>query len=151
MLCHELPVDEVFLNDNVSRSQSQGTISSWLDRDEPICLGSGLTGQVSAARLLFAMGRDGVLPGKIFSHLDVKNATPVNNILLMGVLTVVVSMLLSYKNAAELLNFGAFLEIKTGNGLVVLIDQHKLQTTLLSIICCKAAYVLCIARFCRYR
>ncbi len=67
------------------------------------CLGSGLAGQVGAARLLFAMGRDGVLPGKIFSHLSSKNATPVYNILIMGILTVVVSMLLSYQNAAELL------------------------------------------------
>jgi putrescine importer len=73
------------------------------------CLGSGLAGQVGAARLLFAMGRDGVLPGKMFSYLNEKNSTPVFNIILMGILTVVVSMLLSYKNAAELLNFGAFL------------------------------------------
>ena len=73
------------------------------------CLGSGLAGQVGAARLLFAMGRDGVLPGKIFSHLSSKNATPVNNIVILGILTVIVSMLLSYQNAAELLNFGAFL------------------------------------------
>lgn len=73
------------------------------------CLGSGLAGQVGAARLLFAMGRDKVIPGKIFSHLSLKSATPTYNILLMGILTVVVSMLLSYQNAAELLNFGAFL------------------------------------------
>lgn len=73
------------------------------------CLGSGLAGQVGAARLLFAMGRDGALPGKVFSRLSSKNATPVNNILIMGILTVLVSMLLSYQNAAELLNFGAFL------------------------------------------
>jgi amino acid transporter len=73
------------------------------------CLGSGLAGQVGAARLLFAMGRDGVIPRKIFSHLSSKNATPAYNILIMGILTVVVSMLLSYQSAAELLNFGAFL------------------------------------------
>src|SRR5450759_762053 len=52
------------------------------------CLGSGLAGQVGAARLLFAMGRDGVLPKKIFSHLNQKNATPTYNILIMGVLTI---------------------------------------------------------------
>jgi amino acid transporter len=73
------------------------------------CLGSGLAGQVGAARLLFAMGRDKVIPGKIFSHLSAKNSTPTYNILFMGILTVVVSMLLSYQSAAELLNFGAFL------------------------------------------
>jgi amino acid transporter len=73
------------------------------------CLGSGLAGQVGAARLLFAMGRDGVLPKKIFSHLDQKSATPTYNIVIMSVLIVIGSMILSYQNAAELLNFGAFL------------------------------------------
>lgn len=73
------------------------------------CLGSGLAGQVGAARLLFAMGRDGVLPKKLFSHLDVKNATPTYNIIIIGVLTIIGSMVLSYQSAAELLNFGAFL------------------------------------------
>ncbi len=73
------------------------------------CLGSGLAGQVGAARLLFGMGRDGILPKKIFAHLDKKRSTPTYNILIMGVLTIVGAMLISYKNAAELLNFGAFL------------------------------------------
>jgi putrescine importer len=73
------------------------------------CLGSGLAGQVGAARLLFGMGRDGVIPGKIFSHLDAKRATPTYNIIIMGVLTIAGSILLSYQRAAELLNFGAFL------------------------------------------
>jgi len=73
------------------------------------CLGSGLAGQVGAARLLFAMGRDGVLPKKLFSHLSKKGATPVYNILIMGVLTIIGSFALSYQGAAELLNFGAFL------------------------------------------
>lgn len=73
------------------------------------CLGSGLAGQVGAARLLFAMGRDGVLPKKIFSRLDRKNNTPVYNILILGILTIVGSVAISYQGAAELLNFGAFL------------------------------------------
>jgi len=73
------------------------------------CLGSGLAGQVGAARLLFAMGRDGVLPKKLFSHLSNNNATPTYNIIIMGVLTIIGSFVLSYQGAAELLNFGAFL------------------------------------------
>lgn len=73
------------------------------------CLGSGMAGQVSAARLLFAMGRDRILPGKLFYHLSRGQATPTFNITIMGVLTIIVSMLISYQNAAELLNFGAFL------------------------------------------
>ncbi len=73
------------------------------------CLGSGLAGQAGAARLLFGMGRDGIIPGKIFSHLDNKRATPTYNIIFMGVLTVIGSLAFSYQGAAELLNFGAFI------------------------------------------
>ncbi|MCX6226153.1 MAG: APC family permease [Bacteroidia bacterium] len=73
------------------------------------CLGSGLAGQAGAARLLFAMGRDGVVPKKLFSHLQKNSSTPTYNIVLMGILTLIGSMVLSYQGAAELLNFGAFL------------------------------------------
>lgn len=73
------------------------------------CLGSGMAGQVGAARLLFGMGRDGVLPSKIFGHIDAKTLTPTYNIMIMGFLTVVGSLCLNYQSAAELLNFGAFL------------------------------------------
>jgi amino acid transporter len=73
------------------------------------CLGSGISGQVGAARLLFGMGRDGIIPKKIFSHLDAKSGTPTYNIIIMGVLTIIGSVVLSYQGAAELLNFGAFL------------------------------------------
>jgi len=73
------------------------------------CLGSGLAGQVGAARLLFGMGRDGIIPGKVFSHLDKKRGTPTYNIIIMGILTIIGSMVLSYQGAAELLNFGAFI------------------------------------------
>ena len=72
-------------------------------------LGSGLAGQVGAARLLFGMGRDGVLPKRIFSHLDKRRSNPTYNILIMGVLTFVGAMVMDYRNAAELLNFGAFM------------------------------------------
>jgi amino acid transporter len=73
------------------------------------CLGSGLAGQVGAARLLFAMGRDGILPRKIFGRLDPARNTPLYNIIILGILTIVVSVAISYQGAAELLNFGAFL------------------------------------------
>jgi amino acid transporter len=73
------------------------------------CLGSGLAGQVGAARLLYAMGRDGVLPKKMFAHLDTKSATPNFNILFIAAITIIVSLVISYQGAAELLNFGAFL------------------------------------------
>ena len=73
------------------------------------CLGSGLAGQAGAARLLYAMGRDGVLPKKFFSHLNSKTSTPDFNIIFIALLTIIISLIISYQGAAELLNFGAFL------------------------------------------
>ena len=73
------------------------------------CVGSCLAGQAGAARLLYAMGRDGVLPKKLFSHLNKNTLIPDNNILLIALLTIVISLIISYQGAAELLNFGAFL------------------------------------------
>jgi putrescine importer len=76
--------------------------------------GSGLTGTLGAARLLFGMGRDGVLPKKFFGQLTPGTRTPTNNILLIGGLSFIGAVLLNsigsaYEHAGELLNFGAFL------------------------------------------
>jgi putrescine importer len=76
--------------------------------------GSGLTGTLGAARLLFGMGRDGVLPRKVFGHLKPGSSTPTYNILLIGTLAFLGAILLNYvgsayEHAGELLNFGAFL------------------------------------------
>lgn len=71
------------------------------------CLGSGLTGQVGAARLLFGMGRDGALPG-FFARLDRRN-NPALNIALMGAVALGGALCLDYERAATLINFGAFL------------------------------------------
>jgi amino acid transporter len=76
--------------------------------------GSGLTGGLGAARLLFGMGRDNVLPKRVFGHLSPGSSTPTYNILIIGGLTFIGAVLLNsignaYEHAGELLNFGAFL------------------------------------------
>jgi amino acid transporter len=76
--------------------------------------GSGLTGGLGAAKLLFGMGRDNVLPRKFFGHVTPGTKTPTYNIILIGVLSFVGAELLNYvgsayQHAGELLNFGAFL------------------------------------------
>lgn len=76
--------------------------------------GSGLTGTLGAARLLFGMGRDGVLPKKVFGYLKPGSNTPTYNILLIGGAAFLGAVLLNYigsayEHAGELLNFGAFL------------------------------------------
>src|SRR5438270_13716505 len=76
--------------------------------------GSGLTGTLGAARLLFGMGRDGVLPRKTFGYLKLGSSTPTFNIVLIGLISFAGAVLLNYvgsayEHAGELLNFGAFL------------------------------------------
>lgn len=72
-------------------------------------LGAGLTGQVSAARLLFCMGRDDVLPHKLFAYLDTKRNTPTRNIWMIAIVAYIGALFITYEHAGELLNFGAFL------------------------------------------
>src|SRR4051812_5866512 len=76
--------------------------------------GSALTGGLGAARLLFGMGRDNVLPRRVFGHLSPGSSTPTYNILIIGGLSFLGAVVLNrvgnaYEHAGELLNFGAFL------------------------------------------
>ena len=70
---------------------------------------SGMSGQVSAARLLYGMGRDNILPKKIFGYLSKKRHNPSRNIMLLGVFVFIGSLILPLERACDLLNFGAFL------------------------------------------
>lgn len=70
-------------------------------------VGSGSGAQLAAARLLYGMGRDNVIPKKFFGALTV-HGNPRNNVLFSGVLVLIGSLTLSYQIGVELLNFGAF-------------------------------------------
>ncbi len=77
-------------------------------------LGSALTGGLGAARLLFGMGRDGVLPRRVFGNIRVETNTPAYNIVLVGVIAYCGAIALNsignaFERAGELLNFGAFM------------------------------------------
>ena len=48
-------------------------------------IGAGFTAQVGAARLLFGMGRDNVLPRLVFGRLHPVHNTPDLNVILIGV------------------------------------------------------------------
>jgi putrescine importer len=73
-----------------------------------------LAGGLGAAKLLFGMGRDNVLPRKFFGHVAPGTSTPTYNIILIGLLSFGGAEILNlfgsaYQQAGELLNFGAFL------------------------------------------
>lgn len=72
-------------------------------------MGSGAGAQLAGARLLYGMGRDGVLPRSFFGALNKDLAIPVWNVLLIGALSFLGALVITYDLGAELLNFGAFL------------------------------------------
>lgn len=70
--------------------------------------GSGLAIQATSSRLLFVMGRDGVLPRAVFGRLSNAFRVPWLNILLIGAIGMF-GMLLDIGTATAYINFGAFL------------------------------------------
>lgn len=71
-------------------------------------LASAMASQASASRILFGMGRDGVLPKKFFGYVHPKYKTPTWNILMIGFISLS-GIFLSFAVACGLINFGALL------------------------------------------
>jgi putrescine importer len=69
----------------------------------------GLAGHVGAARLLYSMGRDDVLPRKMFGHLSLKKGNPVYNVWIVGLLAYIAVLTIPWERAAEIVTFGALL------------------------------------------
>lgn len=67
---------------------------------------SAIASGTSASRILYAMGRERVLPAKIFGYLSPKYRTPVFNILIIGGVALS-ALFLSLTTAVSLINFGA--------------------------------------------
>jgi amino acid transporter len=72
-------------------------------------MGSGTGAHLGAARLLYGMGRSDALPRSFFAAVDPKRRIPRNNVILIGVLTLIGGLTLSLQLGAEMLNFGAFI------------------------------------------
>lgn len=69
----------------------------------------GLAGHVGASRLLYSMGRDNVLPRKIFGYLSPKKSNPIYNVWIIGVLAYIGVITIPWEHAAEIVTFGALL------------------------------------------
>ncbi|MFB3168558.1 APC family permease [Neobacillus sp. 179-C4.2 HS] len=69
-------------------------------------LASGLSSHASVSRLLYAMGRDGVLPKRIFGHLHPKFRTPTYNIFLVSIFALS-ALFVDLVTASSFINFGA--------------------------------------------
>ncbi|KNY15264.1 Putrescine importer PuuP [Shinella sp. SUS2] len=79
---------------------------------------SGLAAQASVGRLLFAMGRDGVLPAGLFGKLHETWRTPVLNLVFVGVVGLL-ALTLDVTTSTSFINFGAFLAFTAVNVSVI--------------------------------
>src|ERR1700722_1565617 len=80
-------------------------------------IGSGAGAHLGAGRLLYSMGRDNAIPRKFFGAINPRTRLPSNNIILVGVVTLVVALTLkviqqrshvdAFGFGCLLLNFGA--------------------------------------------
>jgi putrescine importer len=111
-------------------------------------IGAGLASQVGAARLLFGMGRENVIPGRVFARLHPVRKTPNLNIILIGILAFIGAQFLTYELTAELLNFGAFLGFMGVNAAVIfkfwiLSDNRHSRNFLADILLPSCGFLFC--------
>ena len=71
-------------------------------------LASGMASQISASRLLYVMGRDNLLPKRIFGYLSPKSQTPTFNILILGMISLI-AVVTPLTVAVSLISFGALI------------------------------------------
>jgi putrescine importer len=78
-------------------------------------LACGLAGHLGAVRLLYGMGRDNLLPRKIFGHLNPQSGSPTYNVAIVGGLAYSGTLAIGWERAVEILNFGALLAFMAVN------------------------------------
>jgi amino acid transporter len=88
---------------------------------------SGLAAQASVSRLLFAMGRDSVLPRRVFGRVHPRFHTPVAGILLSG-LVGLVALRLDVATSTSFINFGAFTAFTAVNLSVIALFLRRRRT-----------------------
>lgn len=85
--------------------------------------GSALSAQASGARVLYAMGRERLLPS-FFGQLHPKHQTPINNILLISFLSLFATIM-TLHFIASFINFGAFVAFIAVNISVIFLFFKK--------------------------
>lgn len=71
-------------------------------------IASGLSSHASVSRLLYGMGRDGVLPKKVFGYIHPKFRTPALNVVLVSLFTLM-ALFVDLVTASSFINFGALI------------------------------------------
>lgn len=78
------------------------------------CVASAVASQAGVSRVLFAMGRDSVLPRPWFGHLSGRFHTPTYSILTVAAMSLVV-LFISLETVASLISFGALFAFSVVN------------------------------------
>lgn len=69
-------------------------------------MASGISAHAGVSRLMYVMGRDGVINKKIFGHISPRLHTPTYNILIVGAVALTAGFM-SFETIASLISFGA--------------------------------------------
>jgi putrescine importer len=91
---------------------------------------SGLASHASVSRMLLVMGRNNVLPRKIFGYISPKTHTPTFNVLLTGAVSLL-AIVFTLENIAAFINFGALIAFSFVNVSVIAwfaIRQRRYKT-----------------------
>ena len=81
-------------------------------------LASGIASHTSASRLLYAMGRENVLPKKLFGHLHPTRGIPARNVFFVGAVSLA-ALFLDLETALAFINFGALTAFTAVNACVI--------------------------------
>jgi len=89
--------------------------------------GSALTSQASVARILYAMGRDGVLPTRLFGRISTRFGTPVIAIVIVSIVSLL-ALVIDLGLLAEVISFGALVAFTAENLSVIkhyFVAEHR--------------------------
>jgi amino acid transporter len=70
------------------------------------CVGSAMASQASVSRIMFAMGRDGVIPRSVFGRVSERFRSPVGAILVVSAVSLL-ALVLDLGTVASVISFGA--------------------------------------------
>ncbi|MFF2083250.1 APC family permease [Nocardia sp. NPDC058176] len=90
-------------------------------------LGSALTAQASVSRILYSMGREGVLPRNVFGRISMRFGTPVIAVLIVSVISLF-ALVLDLTTLASMISFGALAAFSAVNLSVIkhyVIDRQR--------------------------
>ncbi|MDK1397019.1 APC family permease [Pseudomonas protegens] len=87
--------------------------------------GSALASQASVSRILFSMGRDGILPRRVFGTLSERYKTPVVAIVLVSLVSLL-AVVIDLTTLASMISFGALVAFSVVN--LAVIKSHLGQS-----------------------